>query len=134
MAASRTYRLPWTELDPARIESAAAAVATELGGLRFETEAHSPTDIRCFFHVPRAVARLREGPDFEEWFARPYLPPEPLPVEVEFLQLPADPGSPRPVCLVEIDSAHSATGICWETAKEILARLCRHAGGPCEEL
>src|SRR5262245_9766121 len=128
MSVNRTYKLPWKQLDAQDIELAAAAVAVSIPGLGVEVE-RSSGGVRCYFAVPREVARKWEGPTLDKCF-QPGQPPvaEPLLIEVGFSHLPQEANDPNELFLMSIDMGYCANEMLWTLAVEIMDRFCRHWG------
>jgi hypothetical protein len=127
VAVSRSYKMPWTKLDPADIRAAVAAVAASFPGVRTEADADAPTFIAWTFWVPRELACRWPRNAINSYTVEEL--PGPIPVQVDFQHLPAEGDMPEDLFLMSIDAGYPATnGLCWWTAAEIVERLCRHWG------
>jgi hypothetical protein len=129
MGISRTYRLPWQDLDPNRIEAAAATVAASLPNLTSSIERQHATTVRVYFSFTLSPTDVphdwRASPLFEEWNDPNRPAALPVQIEVRFDHLPADASSANNLFLMSVD------GSCWNQplwplATDLMDRLCRH--------
>lgn len=130
------YRLPWRDLDAARVEAAARAVAETLPGSLLDVKPRADLTgrvITCYFGLALPLARALEPTpadlDRKVTSAGPLGVADPPWVQVDFVADDEEwvPGSGS-FCRFEFDTADSGNGLCTGAVAEIAERFGRHFG------